>query len=56
MRVKVVLAILGLCLASIFLAGCYHTITGTVKGAADGFAQDWKNAEKIDAWMRKNLW
>jgi len=35
----------------IFLNGCH-----TVKGAAEGAKQDYKDAQKADAWMRKNLW
>jgi predicted small secreted protein len=35
----------------ISLSGCH-----TVKGAAEGAKQDYEDAQKADAWMRKNLW
>ena len=45
-------ALMAVCLLNILvICGCE-----TAKGAAQGFTKDWKNAEKVDAWMRKNLW
>jgi len=35
----------------ISLGGCH-----TVKGAAEGAKQDYKDAQKVDAWLRDNLW
>jgi uncharacterized protein YceK len=39
----------------ISLGGC-HTVKGAAKGAAEGAKQDYKDAQKTDDWMRKNLW
>ncbi len=39
----------------VLIAGC-ETVKGGIIGAAEGFQRDWKNFEKTDAWMRKNLW
>ena len=35
----------------LFLQGC-----GTIKGASEGFKEDWKVMQKADGWMRENLW
>ena len=51
MRFRSALAICVLYLLLIVLSGCE-----TVKGAAQGFTRDWQNAEKVDKWLRKNLW
>lgn len=28
----------------------------TVKGAADGFKEDWKKLNAADGWVKENLW
>lgn len=33
------------------LSGC-----NTVKGAADGFTKDWREAQKVDDWLQKHAW
>lgn len=49
MRSKRFLAgILGLIL---FMQGC-----ATVKGAQEGFKEDWKALQETDGWMREHLW
>ena len=35
----------------IFLAGCH-----TLKGAQEGFKQDWKDWNEADGWIQENLW
>jgi len=35
----------------IFAQGC-----GTLKGAREGFKEDWKALQKTDDWIRENMW
>ena len=35
----------------LFLQGC-----STLKGATEGFKEDWKSLEGADGWIRENLW
>lgn len=28
----------------------------TLKGATDGFKEDWKELNKADGWVKENLW
>ena len=55
MRLRFALAICGLFLLVIFSSGCE-----TFKGAAEGFSLDWQsakeNVQKMDSWIRENLW
>lgn len=39
----------------LLLSGC-ATIKGAWKGATEGAKEDWEDAQKIDEWMRENLW
>ncbi len=39
----------------IFVAGC-ETIKGAFTGTAEGMQKDWSAAQKLDGWMRENLW
>lgn len=55
MRCRLALAICGLCLLVVLLSGC-ETVRGAAKGGAEGFCKDWESAQKIDSWMRENLW
>ena len=49
MRLKTfIITILGLML---FLQGC-----STLKGAKEGFKEDWKVLNKADGWMQEHLW
>ncbi|MBN1869330.1 MAG: hypothetical protein JW847_01965 [Candidatus Omnitrophica bacterium] len=49
MRSRMILiGVLGMIL---FLHGC-----ATLKGAAEGFKEDWKALGKADDWMREHLW
>jgi hypothetical protein len=49
MRSKIlVLVMLGMV---IFGQGC-----ATMKGAKEGFKEDWKALQKADDWMKENLW
>ncbi len=49
MRSKILaMVVLGLMLC---LHGC-----ATIKGASEGFKEDWKAAQKADDWMRENMW
>jgi len=41
--------------AVLFLSGC-ETLKGSAKGACEGAKRDFENAQKIDAWLRDNLW
>jgi predicted small secreted protein len=59
MRCRLALAICGLCLLAALLSGCETVrggVRGAAKGGAEGFCKDWENAQKIDSWMRENLW
>ena len=56
MRRKINLCwVIVLLLCVIVVSGC-ETITGAVKGAAEGIPKDWAALKKADAWMRENLW
>ena len=48
MRLRIVLVVFGLI---VFMQGC-----STLKGAKEGFKEDWKALTKVDDWMQKNLW
>jgi uncharacterized protein YceK len=55
---KIVL-LFGLTIFIISASGCntvYRASKGAAEGAASGAKQDWTDAQKGDAWMRKNLW
>jgi len=43
------------CVFVFIVSGC-HTVGKAAKGAGEGAKEDWENAQKTDAWMRKNLW
>lgn len=49
MKQTILFLLLGVLLVS--FSGC-----NTVKGAAKGFGEDWKEAKKIDDWLQKNAW
>lgn len=53
-RSKVLLAIVFFSVG-IFLSGC-GTISGAAKGAAEGAKKDWQTANKLDDWIKENLW
>ena len=49
MRIKLLTLIcLGLLMG---LQGC-----GTLRGAKDGFKEDWKALTKADGWIREHMW
>ncbi len=39
----------------LFLAGC-ETLKGAAKGTTEGAKKDLENAQKVDGWLRDNLW
>lgn len=45
---RFIMGVLGLLL---FLQGC-----STIKGAKEGFKEDWKALGKADKWIQENLW
>ena len=51
MMAKKYAMLLALFVFLVLIAGCE-----TAKGAAQGFQKDWKSLEKVDDWMRDNLW
>ncbi|MFC1658764.1 hypothetical protein ACFL1D_05210 [Candidatus Omnitrophota bacterium] len=51
MRFWPAITICGLCILLFALSGCE-----TLKGAAEGFSQDWQNAKKVDNWLQEHLW
>lgn len=48
MRLRIIFAVFGLI---VFMQGC-----STVKGAQEGFKEDWKALMKVDDWMQEHLW
>ncbi len=54
-RSTLALTICGLCLLVMIISGC-ETLKGAARGGAEGFAKDWQSAQKIDEWIRENLW
>ena len=48
MRLKAFIIIIGL---TMFLQGC-----NTLKGAKEGFKEDWKALSEADDWMKENMW
>ena len=55
MRFRMALGLCGLFILLILLSGC-ETVKGTLSGGAEGLSQDWQNAQKIDGWIKENLW
>ncbi len=53
--IKRKLSLFLLCALTMALCGC-ETLKGATKGAGEGLQKDWQSAQKIDDWMRKNLW
>ena len=49
MRLKILVAIIFL--SGLFLQGC-----NTLKGAGNGFKEDWKVMSKFDQWLQEKMW
>ena len=49
MRLKILFA--GVILCGFFLQGC-----NTLKGAGNGFKEDWKTVTQVDDWIQEKMW
>ena len=47
-----IIALFGL---TVFFQGC-HTLKGVQKGVKEGIKEDWKDLNKVDGWIKENLW
>ena len=45
---RFLIGVLGILL---FMQGC-----ATIKGAQEGFKEDWKDLQEADGWVREHLW